>query len=92
LLAFNIAEILQTIMIGLCLTTALTLVFLFTVFAPGMCRKSSAFYTTLASILVVAAWLLFDQLRIFVHPIYLEWPVCLAVFLLISLIDRRRIA
>ena len=91
-LAFNIAEILQTIMIGLCLTTALTLIFLFTVYAPGMCRKSSAFYTTLASILVVAAWLLFDQLRIFVHPIYLEWPVCLAVFLLINRIDRRRVA
>lgn len=90
-LAFNIAEILQTIMIGLCLTTALTLIFLFTVFAPGMCRKSSAFYTTLAGIGVVAAWLMFDGLRIFVHPIYLEWPVCLAVFFLIRLIDRRRI-
>jgi SSS family solute:Na+ symporter len=91
-LAFNVAEILQTIMIGLCLTTALTLIFLFTVFAPGMCRKSSAFYTTLAGILVVAAWLLFDQLKIFVHPIYLEWPVCLAVFLLVGRIDRRRLA
>lgn len=92
LLAFNVAEILQTIMVGLCLTTPLTLIFLFTVFAPRMCRKGSAFYTTLAGILVVAAWLLFDPLRIFVHPIYLEWPVCLAVFLLIHRIDRRRLA
>lgn len=90
-LAFNIAGILQTIMIGLCLTTALTIIFLFTVFAPGMCRKSSAFYTTLASIVVVAAWLLFDGLHVFVHPIYLEWPICLAVFFLVNRIDPRRL-
>ncbi len=91
-LAFNIAKILQTLMVGLCLTTAFTLVFLCTVYAPGLCRKSSAFYTVLAGMAVVAAWLMFKQLEIFVHPIYLEWPVCLAVFLVILILDRRRIS
>ncbi len=92
-LAFNVAGILQTLMVGLCLTTAFTLIFLFTVFAPGMCRKSSAFYTTIASMAVVAAWFLFEgQLRIFVHPIYIEWPLCLAVFFAIRMIDPRKIS
>jgi SSS family solute:Na+ symporter len=91
-LAFKVAGILQTLMIGLSLTTALTLIFLFTVFAPKMCRKSSAFYTTLAGIAVVAAWFVFEPLKVFVHPIYLEWPVCLAVFLAVMAIDPRKIS
>jgi SSS family solute:Na+ symporter len=78
-------------MIGLSLTTAFTVVFLFTVYAPRLCRRSSAFYTGVAGIAVVAAWLIFDELEMFVHPIYLEWPVCLAAFLAVTVIDRRRI-
>lgn len=38
-LAFN-AGIVKTMMIGLSLTTAFTLVFLFTMFAPRFCRKT----------------------------------------------------
>ena len=38
-------------MIGLSLTTAFTVVFLFTVFAPSLCRKNSAFYTTVVGLI-----------------------------------------
>ncbi|MDU4962273.1 MAG: sodium:solute symporter family protein [Sporomusaceae bacterium] len=90
-LAFNAVGILQTLLIGLSLTTAFTIVFLFTLFAPGLCRKNSAFYTTLAGILTLAAWQLLPAVRIFAHPIYLEWLVCLLTFFAVAVLDNNRI-
>lgn len=91
--AFNAVGILRTLLIGLSLTTAFTVVFLFTVFAPGMCRRSSASVTTLAGMLALAAWQVFPQLAVmFVHPIYMEWAVCLTTFLLVAVIDQREIS
>jgi SSS family solute:Na+ symporter len=90
--AFNAVGILRTLLIGLSLTTAFTVVFLFTLFAPGLCRKSSAFYTTLVGMLGLAAWQLFPAARIFSHPIYMEWAVCLITFFVISVIDKRNIS
>ena len=90
--AFNAVGILRTLLIGLSLTTAFTVVFLFTIFAPGLCRKSSAFYTTLVGMLGLAAWQMFPAVRVFAHPIYMEWTVCLITFFLISVIDKRKIS
>lgn len=90
-LAFNAVGIVKTLLIGLSLTTAFTIVFLFTLFAPGLCRKNTAFYTTLAGVITLIAWQLFPAVRIFAHPIYLEWAVCLAVFFLVPVFDSRRI-
>ncbi|MHC1762155.1 MAG: sodium:solute symporter family protein [Negativicutes bacterium] len=90
--AFNAVGILRTLLIGLSLTTAFTVVFLFTIFAPGLCRKSSAFYTTLVGMLGLAAWQIFPAVRVFAHPIYMEWTVCLITFFLISVIDKRKIS
>ena len=86
-LAFNAVGILKTMLIGLSLTTAFTVVFLFTIFAPGLCRRSSAFYTTLAGMLAIIAWNFIPALSVFAHPIYFEWVVCLSVFLLIPVFD-----
>lgn len=91
-LAFNAVGILRTLLIGLSLTTAFTVVFLFTIFVPGLCRKNSAFYTTLAGMLTLAAWQLFPAVRIVSHPIYLEWLVCLATFFLVAILDQERIS
>ncbi len=90
--AFNAVGILRTLLIGLSLTTAFTVVFLFTIFAPGLCRKSSAFYTTLAGMIGLAAWQVVPFVRIFAHPIYMEWFVCLATFFLVAVIDKRKIS
>ena len=90
-LAFNAVGILRTLLIGLSLTTAFTVVFLFTVFAPGLCRRNSAFYTTLVGMAALAAWQMVPAVRIFAHPIYLEWLVCLATFLAVAVIDKQRI-
>ncbi|MBP2662907.1 MAG: sss: transporter, solute:sodium symporter family [Firmicutes bacterium] len=90
-LAFNAVGILKTLLLGLSLTTAFTLVFLFTLFAPGLCRRSSAFYTTLAGILALLAWQFIPTVRIFAQPIYLEWSVCLLTFLTVAIFDTRKI-
>lgn len=90
-LAFNAVGILKTLLIGLSLTTAFTLVFLFTIFAPGFCRKNSAFYTTLAGILALVVWQFVPAVHIFVHPIYFEWLVCLITFFAVAVLDPQRI-
>jgi SSS family solute:Na+ symporter len=90
-LAFNAAGILKTMLIGLSLTTAFTLVFLFTMFAPGLCRKNSAFYTTLAGMLTLLVWQTVPQVQIFSHPIYMEWLVCLLTFFIVAVVDKQTI-
>lgn len=90
-LAFNAVGILQTLLIGLSLTTAFTVVFLFTLFAPSLCRRNSAFYTTLAGVITLAAWQMMPAIRVFAHPIYLEWLVCLVTFFAVSVLDSNKI-
>ena len=91
-LAFNAVGILKTLLIGLSLTTAFTLVFLFTLFAPGLCRRNSAFYTTLTGMLALLSWQIFPEIRVFVHPIYLEWLVCFITFMAVAIFDKQKIS
>lgn len=86
-LALTVVGILKTLMVGLSLATAFTVVFLFTVFMPNLCRKNSAFYTTMVGIILLILWQFFPSIRIFPHVIYLEWIGCVATFLLIPLLD-----
>lgn len=90
--AFNAVGIVKTMLIGLSLTTAFTLIFLFTMFAPGLCRRNSAFYTTLAGIATLVIWQFFPAVQIFAHPIYMEWLVCLIAFFLVALVDKEKIS
>ncbi len=87
ILALTIVGILKTLMVALSLSTAFTVVFLFTIFFPKFCRKKSAFITTLAGIIILIAWQLIPAIRIFPHVIYLEWIVCTITFLCIPLLD-----
>ncbi|NMA02846.1 MAG: sodium:solute symporter family protein [Clostridia bacterium] len=87
-LALTVQGILRTIMIGLSLTTAFTVVFLFTVFLPKLCRKNSAFYTTLVGIAVLVLWQFVPAIRIFPHVIYMEWIACVSTFLLTAALDK----
>ncbi|EGO64266.1 sodium:solute symporter family protein [Acetonema longum] len=91
-MAFNAVNIVKTLLIGLSLTTAFTLIFLATIFVPGLCRRNSAFYTTLAGMVALLVWQIFPAVRVFDHPIYLEWLVCLTTFLTVAVIDSDRIA
>jgi SSS family solute:Na+ symporter len=96
-LAVSVSGILETLLIGLSLTTAYTLVTLMTLFWPGVCRRAHAFWTLLVAMAALAAWLVFPQIASFFkklhlpHPIYLCWMVSLLTFFLIAVIDKRKI-
>lgn len=90
-LALSIVGILKTLLVALSLTTAFTVTFLFTLFAPGLCRKNSAFYTTVVGIVVLVLWQLVPAIRVFPHVIYMEWICCITTFLLTPLLDTKPI-
>lgn len=90
-MAFNAVGIVKTMLIGLSLTSAFTIVFLFTIFAPQFCRKSSAFYTTLAGLIALALWQLVPAVRVLPQVVYFEWLVCLVVFFTVYIFDKRPI-
>lgn len=87
-LAFNAVGIVKIMLIGLSLTTAFTLVFLCTMFCPSLCRKNTAFWTTLVGILGLFTWQLCPAIRVFPHVIYFEWIICIITLLIVRLIDK----
>ncbi|MDW7674542.1 MAG: sodium:solute symporter family protein [Bacillota bacterium] len=89
LLAVNVLGIIRTLTIGLTLTTAYTIIILFTMFAPKLCKKGCAFWTILVGTVFLITWIFVPAIRIVPQPIYLAWPLCLATFLLVSIIDKR---
>ncbi len=90
-LAGKVSGILSTIMIGLSLTAAFTLLMVATLYFPSICRKSSGFYTLLAGLLTLFIWQLFPAVRILPHLIYAEWLVCISVFTLVAIFDKNKI-
>lgn len=97
LLALSVSGILETLLIGLTLTTSYTLVILMTLFAPGLCRRSHAAWTLLVGMAALAVWLIFPQIPAVFrkiqlpHPIFFCWFVSLAAFFLISVVDPKPI-
>jgi SSS family solute:Na+ symporter len=92
LLALTVQGILRALVIGLTLTTAYTLIALMTLYAPGLCRRSSATWTLLATMASLAVWwFLPESWRLFGHPIYFTWLASLTAFFLVALLDRRTI-
>ena len=95
--AFNAAGIVRTMIAGLSMTTALNCVFFFTIWAPSVCRRSSAFWTTLVGIIGMVLWYMpgspIQGLKpVFANEvIYFEWPICIATFLLVSVLDKEKI-
>jgi SSS family solute:Na+ symporter len=97
LLAVTVSGILKTLLIGLTLTTAYTLITLMTIFWPGLCRRSHATWTLIMAMVALVLWLTVPQIPSFFqglslpHPIFLCWLVCLLTFALVLLLDKRRI-
>lgn len=91
-LAMTISGIISTLMIGLSLTAAFSVIVLFTLFAPQYCRKNSAFYTIMAGVIVLILWQTVPASHIVPHVIYLEWLACLGSFFFTYVFDREPIA
>ena len=86
--ALTISGIISTLMAGLSLMAAFGMIVLMTMYAPQYCSRDAAFYTILASVIVLVAWMFVPAVRILPHVIYAEWIVCAGVFLGISLATR----
>ncbi len=97
ILAVSVSGILKTLLIGLTLTTAYTLVTLMTIFWPKVCRRGHATWTLLMAMAALVLWLVFPQLQLFFqnirlpHPIFFCWAVSLITFFVVFLLDKRKI-
>lgn len=96
-LAISVSGILKTLLAGLSLTTAYTLITLMTIFFPGLCRRSHATWTLVTSMVALACWFIIPGVPIFFksislpHPIYFCWIVSLVTFFTITMFDKRKI-
>jgi len=96
-LAVSVKGILRTLLIGLTLTTAYTLIMLMSLFWPKICRRSHATWTLLTAMAALALWQFVPQLSAFFrdlgipHPIFFCWMVSLVTFFMVAVIDKRRI-
>lgn len=97
ILAVSVSGILKTLLIGLTLTTAYTLITLMTIFWPGICRRSHATGTLIMAMAALLVWLIVPQVPAFfksigmVHPIYFCWIISLLTFFTIPIFDKRKI-
>jgi SSS family solute:Na+ symporter len=91
ILALQITEILNALMIGLSLGAGLTVIILFTFFAPHFCRRSSAVWVLTVNVIVIIAWITFPATRVTPHAIFSSWIACLFIFFIVAAIDKQRI-
>jgi SSS family solute:Na+ symporter len=84
-------DILKTLLAGLTLNVAYALITLMTLFCPALCRRGSAAWTLLSSMICLGAWYLFpaEWQKAMFHPIYFVLPASVLAFFLVTVIDRR---
>ncbi|MBU0740915.1 sodium:solute symporter family protein [bacterium] len=93
LLALTVTGILKMLLVALTLTTSYTLVVLMTMLWPGACRRGSAVWTLGMTKLALVVWLVVpESWRVVSHPVYFLWVVSLVTFVVVMVVDRRRIS
>jgi SSS family solute:Na+ symporter len=94
MMAMQVRSILGAIMIGLSLTTAYTIILMATLYAPKLCRRSTAFWCLTVGIVALLAWQFGPEAwhGSIPHVIYLEWAACLAAFFIVALLDKHKCA
>ena len=85
-LAMTISSILGTIMIGLSLTAAFTVIVIVALFFPQHSCKEAGFWTLLAGFVMLILWQFFPAVRILPNIIYMEWLVCIIAYALVAVI------
>jgi len=97
ILAVSVSGILTTLLVGLTLTTAYTLVTLMTIFWPRVCRRSHATWTLLMAMAALVIWFIFPAVASYFrdiglpHPIFFCWIVSLVTFFVVFVLDNRKI-
>jgi SSS family solute:Na+ symporter len=88
ILALKATSILNVLLTGLTLCAPFTIIFLFTVYLPGFCKKDAAFWTILVGGLIVFLWIFWPDIRVFPHAIYLEWLITLPLFMILCAVFK----
>ncbi len=102
LLAMSVSGILQTLIVGLTLTTGYTVVVFMTMYWPSLCRRGSATWTLLGSMAALVFWYVapiqWSKLPLpprwawlTSHPIYFVFAASMLSFLAVALLDKRKI-
>ena len=86
-LAMTVSSILGTIMIGLALTAAFTMIVFVALFFPKYTSKAAGFWTLLAGLVTIILYKFCPAVRIFPNVIYLEWIVCIVTYVLVAIIS-----
>jgi SSS family solute:Na+ symporter len=101
-LAMSVSGILQTLMVGLTLTTGYTIVVLATMYWPSMCRRGTATWTLVGTMGALGLWYAapVDWAKVPLpsraswltsHPIYFVWAMSMLSFVAVAWVDKRRI-
>ncbi|MEG1159545.1 MAG: sodium:solute symporter family protein, partial [Acidaminococcaceae bacterium] len=85
-MAMSISGILNTIMAGLSLTAAFSVLVIVALFFPRYCCKAAGFNTLLVGLVLLITWQLVPAIRILPHVIYAEWLACTLTYALTFLI------
>ena len=85
-LAMSVSSILGTIMIGLSLTAAFSVIVIVALFFPQYASKAAGFWTLQAGLVLLVLWQLTPAVRIFPNVIYMEWLVCIAAYAIAAII------
>ncbi|HIU64387.1 MAG TPA: sodium:solute symporter family protein [Candidatus Avacidaminococcus intestinavium] len=85
-MAMMVSGILNTIMIGLSLTAAFSVIVIIGLFFPQYTCKAAGFNTLLVGLIVLILWQLVPAVRVFPHVIYMEWVACLGTYLLTAIL------
>lgn len=86
-MALGVSSILGTIMMGLALTAAFTLIVFVALFMPKYASKQAGFWTLLAGFVLLVLWKICPAVRIFPNVIYMEWLVCIVTYFVVALIS-----
>ena len=85
-MAMMVSGILNTIMMGLSLTAAFSIIVIVALFFPQYACKAAGFNTMLVGLVLLIAWQLVPAIRIFPHVIYLEWVACILTYVVTAVV------
>lgn len=85
-MAMGVSSILGTIMIGLSLTAAFSVIVIVALFFPQYSCKAAGFWTLLVGFVMLVLWQLVPAVRIFPNVIYMEWFACIITYAVVSVV------
>ena len=91
-MAFFMRGIVSTIMTMICITPAFAFIFVPILYCPKTLRKSTGTALLIVSYAFFLLWLLIPPLKaLFPNPVYPEWGLAVATFILCMVFDKRRV-